>query len=148
MVDIHKATQSDLNKIVFTFESTRRDMSYIPKLHTHKENIEYFKSRVEKSSIYIAVSDKKFAGFIDLTPQWINHLYVDKNFQNKGVGKQLITFAKSQSTDKLYLWVFEENQKAIRFYERENFTLVEKRDIDKADNEEDLPDRKYVWMHS
>jgi putative acetyltransferase len=148
MIDIQQATVSDLNKIVFIFESTRKEMEYIPKLHSHKENCEYFKSLIENGTLFIALYDKKIAGFIDAPPGWINHLYIDKNFQNKGIGKHLVTFAKSHSTDNMYLWVFEENTEAIRFYEREGFTLVEKRDIDIADNEEKLPDRKYSWIKS
>jgi ribosomal protein S18 acetylase RimI-like enzyme len=123
-------------------------MTYLPKIHSHKENIGYFKSQVENGTLYIATYNKKIAGFIGITSGWINHLYIDKYFQNKGVGKQLVTFAKTHSTDGLNLWVFEDNTKAILFYEREEFKLVEKRDIDKADNEEKLPDRKYRWIKS
>jgi ribosomal protein S18 acetylase RimI-like enzyme len=45
----------------------------------------------------------------------------------------------------LSLWVFEDNIDAIRFYEREGFQLVKKRDIEEQDNEEGLPDRLYKW---
>jgi len=60
----------------------------------------------------------------------------------------LLDKIKSISFGQLYLWVFEDNTNAIRFYEREGFNLVEKRDKEKADNEEHLADRKYTWSKS
>ncbi len=72
-------------------------------------------------------------------------LYIDPKFHNKGYGKLLLNHAKELSPNGLYLWVFEDNIGAIKFYEREGFKLIEKRDKDNADNEENLPDRKYYW---
>jgi ribosomal protein S18 acetylase RimI-like enzyme len=44
------------------------------------------------------------------------------------------------------LWVFEPNQGAIRFYERNGFVTVRK--TDGRDNEEKVPDRLMAWQRA
>lgn len=45
----------------------------------------------------------------------------------------------------IQLMVFEDNKGAIKFYEREGFVLMEKRNQEQAKNEENLSDRRYEW---
>jgi RimJ/RimL family protein N-acetyltransferase len=47
--------------------------------------------------------------------------------------------------NKFELWVFQENIRAIRFYEKNGFILVEKTNGER--NEEKVPDAKYIWSH-
>jgi GNAT superfamily N-acetyltransferase len=120
-------------------------MLYIPKIHTHKENCEYFKHLINTDTLFVALVDNQLSGFIGIESGWVNHLYIHSNFQNQGVGKALLDFAKKMYPNELQLWVFEDNKNAIRFYEREGFVLDLKRDALQTDNEENLPDRRYLW---
>lgn len=54
---------------------------------------------------------------------YIDTICVDKDFRNRGIGKQLIELAK-QMSDKLSLIAFADNDAAIRFYHREGFEIV------------------------
>lgn len=50
-------------------------------------------------------------------------LYVDPFFQNSGIGSELIEFAiKELKTN--HLWVLQENDKAISFYQKHGFHLT------------------------
>jgi ribosomal protein S18 acetylase RimI-like enzyme len=87
----------------------------------------------------------EIAGFMEINDGWLHHLYIAPNFQDKGFGKLLLDEAKELSPTGIQLMVFEGNKGAIKFYEREGFILVEKRNQEQTKNEENLPDRKYHW---
>ncbi len=125
----------------------RRNMTYLPHLHSDEETEHYITNLVKNEKMFVAEVDNIPAGFIQFDDTWIHHLYIDPEFQNKGVGKQLLDAVKKDSSE-LFLWVFEHNTGAIEFYEREGFTLLGKRDTHQSDNEEGLPDRKYKWTNS
>lgn len=59
------------------------------------------------------------------------NICVDRTFQNKGFGKQLlnkiIDWAKSESLKHIFLEVRRSNQQAIRFYEQMGFTKMGER---------------------
>lgn len=142
---IQHAEIKDSEEVFKIFQSTRSQMSYLPAVHTIEETKNFIYKLVKSKNVLIAKDGNKAAGFIYANDSYVEHLYVHPNFQNKGVGKLLLDYVKTENPNGLYLWVFEENKDAIRFYEREGFTLKEKRDITEAKNEEGLPDRKYFW---
>ena len=55
----------------------------------------------------------------------IERIYLDKNFQGNGIGKQMLHFANSKAKAfrklKLWLGVWDQNPSAIAFYKREGF---------------------------
>ncbi|HRN95844.1 MAG TPA: GNAT family N-acetyltransferase [Candidatus Levybacteria bacterium] len=120
-------------------------MKYLPNLHTDEQTQNYITSLIEDGGLSVAKRDTTIVGFIHIQNNHVNHLYIDRSFQNQGIGKLLLDHAKSLYLDGLELWVFEENKDAIRFYEKEGFILTEKRDIHTTSNEENLPDRRYQW---
>jgi putative acetyltransferase len=63
--------------------------------------------------------------------------------QSRGVGSALLDQAKALRPQRLYLWVFQKNTGAIRFYERHGFRLVKL--TDGAENMEREPDALYAW---
>lgn len=64
--------------------------------------------------------DEVIKGFVCVIQQEIRKLYVDSFFQNEGIGKKLLDFAKEQLNAN-QLWALEKNTKALRFYERNGF---------------------------
>jgi ribosomal protein S18 acetylase RimI-like enzyme len=91
------------------------------------------------SHFYFAYANDQIAGYIKLNynsaqtefqdPETleIERIYVGSNFQNQGVGQQLVQFAIDGATEKQfeYVWlgVWDENHNAIRFYERNGFQI-------------------------
>ena len=93
--------------------------------------------RTEGSAFYFANINEDIAGYLKLTigeaqtervpgrTIEIERIYVLESMQGTGVGKALFEFAlekaESQQVDAIWLGVWEENPKAIRFYERQGF---------------------------
>jgi ribosomal protein S18 acetylase RimI-like enzyme len=91
------------------------------------------------SHFYFAYVDNQIAGYIKLNydaaqtelqdPKAleIERIYVSSNFQNQGIGQQLVQFTIDKATEKQfeYIWlgVWDENHSAIRFYERHGFQI-------------------------
>lgn len=75
-------------------------------------------------------------GFIGLMDSYIAGLFVKEQARSQGVGKQLIDFVKSFK-DELSLHVYEKNERAVRFYLREGFT-VQSTSVDKDTHEKEL----------
>lgn len=63
----------------------------------------------------------------------ITTLYVLERFQGLGVGKQLLTecikFIKEMNFEKTWLTVYSRNEKAIRFYDKQNFIQIGETDF-------------------
>lgn len=53
-----------------------------------------------------------------------------KQRQNRGIGKKLMDELKKHKTI-LHLHVYEKNEKALRFYQREHFTILTKETMQK-----------------
>ena len=57
----------------------------------------------------------------------LNSFYVDKNYRNQGIGKLLfektIQFAKQNNYKQIILCAHQQNEVAIKFYEKENFVI-------------------------
>ena len=143
-MQITKGTIQYFDEVMGIFKSARGEMTYLPQLHTHEETKKFVLALLEKGITFIAL-ETEVMGFVCVENGWVEHLYVAPHFQGIGVGKELLDKAKRLSPAGLSLWVFEDNIDAIRFYEREGFQLVKKRDIEEQDNEEGLPDRLYKW---
>lgn len=78
-----------------------------------------------------------------LDGEWVDQLYVDPAFTGRGLGSHLIELAKSHRPAGLQLWTFATNTGAQRFYRRHGFTLTER--TDGSRNEENAPDIRFVW---
>lgn len=89
------------------------------------------------SDNYVYKTEKgEILGFISLSNNFIEALFVDPAHQGKGIGKALLNHAKSLSR-KLKLSVFERNRHAVDFYLRNDF-MVEARCTDPEVDEVEL----------
>ena len=94
--------------------------------------------------IYLAFEGERLVGLVVFNSAELNQLYVAVEHQGKGIGKQLLDFAKAHSDGSLFLYTFEVNKTAQRFYEKHGFTEIGRG----YENEENLPDIKYEWKES
>lgn len=140
---LRRATLHDVPGIAALFrrvaEVTR---PYRPELHTPKEDRDFFGAAVASKDLWIAEEEDEVAGFISFSPGWVHHLFIDLAHQGRGIGSALLDLAKAEN-DVLRLWVFQENGKARRFYERRGFRLI--RETDGQENEEKEPDALLEW---
>ena len=75
-------------------------------------------------------------GFIGLENHHIAGLFVDRKYQSQGIGTRLIEFIKKKYFS-LTLNVYKKNDKALLFYQKQNF-ITAKEMIDTNNNEVEL----------
>lgn len=95
-------------------------------------------------SIWLAEIDPCIAGFIVIIPdrQWIDQLFVDANYQSRGVGAALLKQAKAICSEGLSLCTLQENVRARSFYERHGFKAG-KSSINPFNRQ---PNIEYCWI--
>ena len=79
---------------------------------------------------------RQIDGFIGLTENHIEGIFVAKSARSKGIGKALLEYAKSRKP-RLDLSVYQKNERALAFYQREQFTM-QSEGIDEDTNEAEL----------
>src|SRR4029077_5471793 len=138
---IRRATASDVEEIVAIYEPSFALLDFLPKLHTHEEHLAFFGERVHDSEVYLLGR-----GFAILDGDWLNHLYVHPDEIGTGVGHALFEHAKALRPAGLQFWVFQQNERAGRFYEAHGAVAIEF--TDGSGNEEKTPDVRYRWTSS
>lgn len=101
-------------------------------------NYEMVKEILPKAEIYVYEDDATnlIEGFIGLTDSYIAGLFVKETAQSKGIGKQLLDHVKSMKSN-MKLSVYQENIRAVHFYQREQFQ-IQSEIIDDNTNEKEL----------
>jgi putative acetyltransferase len=92
---------------------------------------EFWESQVESMrNIYIPVSEtyvyeaeSKVVGFYALYGNSLAAIFVSPELQGKGIGKQLLSHAKTQRVE-LSLSVYKENRASFQFYLSQDFNVV------------------------
>jgi GNAT superfamily N-acetyltransferase len=138
---IRLATREDAPAISELFVRARDEMTYLPRIpeHVRPRLGRWFLDRAE---LWV-VQEERIVGFAGLSGSELTHLYTDPSAQNRGVGRTLLDHVKNLRPERLELWVFQKNEGARRFYERQGFVLV--RLTDGARNMEREPDALYEW---
>lgn len=93
--------------------------------HPIAEQEKYFGTVViPNNRIRVALLEGQIVGFVAASTTSISQLYVRKGFHRRGIGSQLLEWAKNQSSGSLWLFTFERNAGARAFYERHGFKVV------------------------
>jgi GNAT superfamily N-acetyltransferase len=139
---IRRASPADAGAISGVFVAARDEMTYLPRIddETRPKLGGWF---LDRWPTWVAEMDGRIVGFVCLDGVGVAQLYVAPDAQNRGIGTALLEQAKSESPDRLELWVFQANDGARRFYERHGFRLDEL--TDGSNNMERQPDARYVW---
>ena len=113
--------------------------------HPIEEQLSFFEAKVlPENTVRLALSGPTLVAFLASTPESVAHLYVAVPFVGRGIGSQLLSLAKSESSGSLWLYTFARNARACAFYERHDF-----KDVGHGyENMWNLEDVKYVWSRS
>lgn len=87
-----------------------------------KNNYDAAKEMMPNASIYVYEENDLIQGFVGLMDGYIAGIFVSKQLQSKGLGKELLDYAKSNNS-KLFLNVYKKNKRAVDFYLREGFLV-------------------------
>lgn len=101
-------------------------------------HFEIVRNMLLQAELYVHENEapRQIDGFIGLTGNHIEGIFVAKAARSKGVGKALLEYAKSRKPS-LTLSVYQKNKRALAFYQREQFT-VQSEGIDEDTNEADI----------
>lgn len=134
----------DLDAISIVARQSRRHfLPYLPDLHTPEEDAWFYKYIVfAQDQVWVAEDDGAIVGFCAFKADWLDHLYLLPSHVGKTLGSELLKRGKA-SCSYLQLWVFQQNVRAISFYERQGFVRV--METDGSGNEEKVPDALFEW---
>ncbi|HXQ59922.1 MAG TPA: GNAT family N-acetyltransferase [Acidimicrobiales bacterium] len=142
-VTLRTAGAEDAADVTEIYLATRRQMPYLPVLHTDEDTAGHFAGVVQRSHVELAVRDGTTVGFAAVKGSWLEHLHVRPGAQSAGVGGLLIQWVKQFLPSGVDLWVFQENTRARAFYASHGLRVVTL--TDGADNEEHRPDAHMRW---
>ncbi len=115
-----------------------------PMVHSREETHAWMAGRLAADSEgWVAERDGRIVGYLVITGDWVDDLFLAPGETGHGIGAALLDLAKAQRPDGVCLWVFESNQGARRFYRRHGF--VELESTDGSGNEERAPDVRMAW---
>ena len=135
---IRKFKEDDLNTVMQIWFDTNIKAHHFISRQYWIDNYEMVKDILPKKEIYVYEDDNtnQINGFIGLMDNYIAGIFVNKNNQSRGIGKQLLDYVK-EIKETLNLSVYQKNIRAISFYQREQF-IIQFEHIDNDNNEKEF----------
>jgi ribosomal protein S18 acetylase RimI-like enzyme len=114
--------------------------------HFFYEDQNYFREHVlQEDKVFVVEQDERPVAFMATRGDFIDHLYVHPDHQNRGIGKTLLDYARQLSPNHIWLYTLQINMNARAFYEKNGFT-AEKFGVSPPPESE--PDVEYHWRKS
>lgn len=141
---IRQATPNESDTVAAIARQSREHfLPYLPQLHSFEGDKKFFRNQVfSDCDVWVAEDSHELVGFCAFKEGWIDHLYCLPTHVGKSFGATLLNKAKENHAV-LQLWVFQQNSRAISFYERNGFQKI--KETDGSSNEEKHPDALYEW---
>jgi len=113
--------------------------------HFFYEDRDYFRDHMLlENQVFVVESAEVPVAFMAMRAEFIDHLYVHPDFQNRGIGKMLLDYARQLSPGHVWLYTLQINMNARAFYEKNGFT-AEKFGVSPPPESE--PDVEYHWRN-
>ncbi len=132
---IRELRETDINRVADIWLDTNLKAHYFIPARYWKSNFELVKEMLSQAEVYVYEDDKEIHGFIGLSGEYIEGIFVSDEKQSQGIGKLLLDNAKDRKP-KLRLNVYKQNTRAISFYQREGFEIQDE-GLDNATGEKD-----------
>ena len=111
--------------------------------HTFEEDCDYFRNVVmTNNDVWVMNIDGRVAGFLAIAGDFVDQLYIHPDFQRRGLGKELLDFAKERSPEHVWLYTLQVNANGRAFYEKNGFVAVR---FGVSPAPESEPDVEYHW---
>jgi hypothetical protein len=110
---IRRASASDSEAIADLYLTAREAASpYVPMpAHTDGEVRDWISNLVVPTlDVWLAEGENGVVGLLVIDRDWIDQLYVEPSLPTRGIGRNLLDFAKSERPTGLRLWTFDSNR--------------------------------------
>ena len=114
--------KADIERVVDIWLDTNLKAHYFIPGQYWKDNIDLVKEMLPQAEVYVYEKNQNIQGFIGLNGEFIEGIFVSDTMQSQGIGGLLLNFIKMKR-DRLCLRVYQKNERAIRFYQREGFEI-------------------------
>ena len=132
---IRKMQNPDINRVADIWLKTNlKAHDFIPEQYW-TSNYELVKEMMSQAEVYVHEDNKMIQGFVGLSNEYIEGIFVSAEMQSQGIGKILLNYVKGKR-NKLILNVYQKNTRAISFYQREGFE-IQYSGLDEATGEKD-----------
>ena len=128
---IRKLRKADINKVA----DTNIKAHYFIPAQYWKRNFDLVKELLLQATVYVYEDKQEIQGFVGLSDEYIEGIFVSAEMQSQGIGKILLNYVKGKRNN-LLLNVYQKNARAISFYQREGFE-IQCNGIDEATGERD-----------
>lgn len=132
---IRELRKVDINKVAEIWLDTNIKTHYFISAQYWKSNFELVKELLLQATVYVYEDKQEIQGFIGLSNEYIEGIFVSAEMQSQGIGKMLLNYVKGKR-NKLILNVYQKNTRAISFYQREGFE-IQYSGLDEATGEKD-----------
>ena len=132
---IRELRNEDINKVAEIWLDTNIKTHYFISAQYWKSNFELVKELLLQATVYVYEDKQEIQGFIGLSNEYIEGIFVSAEMQSQGIGKILLNYVKGKR-NKLILNVYQKNTRAISFYQREGFE-IQYSGLDEATGEKD-----------
>ena len=135
---IRKFETQDLDAVMQIWLQANLDAHAFIAASFWTEHFEMVRDLLPQAELYVHENEatRQIDGFIGLTENHIEGIFVAESARSKGVGKSLLDYAKSRKPC-LTLSVYQKNERALAFYRREQF-IVQSEGIDEDTNEAEI----------
>lgn len=132
---IRELRKVDINKVAEIWLDTNIKTHYFISAQYWKSIFELVKELLLQATVYVYEDKQEIQGFIGLSNEYIEGIFVSAEMQSQGIGKILLNYVKGKR-NKLILNVYQKNTRAISFYQREGFE-IQYSGLDEATGEKD-----------
>ena len=119
---IRKLRKIDLDEVAYIWLHTNKKAHDFIAETYWDEHFEMVEGMLGDAEIYVFEEQEQIKGFVGLDGEYIAGIFVREKEQSLGIGKQLLDFVKSLK-GQLKLNVYQKNERAIKFYTREQFEI-------------------------
>ncbi len=126
---ISRYTNSDIQPLLEIWERSVKHTHHFLKEEDFNRLKEMLPSIMKQVTLYTFIVDNQVAGFLGVSSEEIEMLFIDPLYMRKGFGKALLLFALNRLKLKK-VSVNEENKQALDFYKQIGFQFTGRSQVD------------------
>ncbi|MEY8338330.1 GNAT family N-acetyltransferase [Lachnospiraceae bacterium 62-35] len=121
---VRKLEEKDMDPVMeIWLEANILAHDFVPKSYW-RDKLQEVREMISQAEVYVYENPNfgTIQGFVGMSGDYIAGIFVCEEARSRGIGRQLLDYVKAFKL-RLTLRVYEKNQRAVRFYERESFQI-------------------------